>query len=46
MRHSGLFPLLNKYYYEPLGFRYSFITDSMSGVVVAITLFLIEKIIN
>ena len=46
MRYSGLFPLLDKYYYKPLGFRYSFITDSMSGVVVAVTLFLIEKIIN
>jgi hypothetical protein len=39
MRYSGLFPILNKHYYEPLGFTYSFITDGMSGVVVAITLF-------
>lgn len=45
MRHSGLFPILVKYYYEPLGFTYSFITDSMSGVVVAITLFLLELFI-
>tara|TARA_B100000085_G_C18356455_1_gene436473 strand:- start:209 stop:664 length:456 start_codon:yes stop_codon:yes gene_type:complete len=42
MRYSGLFPVLDKYYYKPLGFTYSFITDSMSGVVVAITLFLIQ----
>ncbi len=46
MRYSGLFPILDKYYYKPLGFTYSFITDSMSGVVVAATLFLIEKFIN
>lgn len=45
MRYSGLFPILNKYYYKPLGFTYSFITDSMSGVVVAITLFLLELFI-
>lgn len=45
MRHSGLFPILVKHYYEPLGFTYSFITDSMSGVVVAITLFLLELFI-
>ena len=42
MRYSGLFPDLNKYYYEPLGFTYSFITDSMSGVIVSITLFIIN----
>lgn len=42
MRYSGLFPILNKYYYEPLGFTYSFITDGMSGVIVAITLFLLQ----
>ncbi len=46
MRYSGLFPLLDKYYYRPLGFTYSFITDSLSGVIVAITLFFIEKIVN
>lgn len=45
MRYSGLFPILDKYYYKPLGFTYSFITDSMSGVVVAITLFLLELFI-
>lgn len=42
MRYSGLFPDLNKYYYEPLGFTYSFITDSISGVIVSITLFIIN----
>jgi len=46
MRYSGLFPILDKYYYKPLGFTYSFITDSMSGVVVAATLFFVEKFIN
>lgn len=46
MRYSGLFPVLDKYYYKPLGFNYSFITDSMSGVVVAITLFLLQLNIN
>lgn len=42
MRYSGLFPILNKYYYEPLGFTYSFITDGISGIIVGITLFFIE----
>ena len=42
MRYSGLFPDLYKYYYEPLGFTYSFITDAMSGVIVTITLFLVN----
>jgi hypothetical protein len=46
MRYSGLFPILNKHYYEPLGFTYSFITDGMSGVVVAITLFFLQLFIN
>lgn len=46
MRYSGLFPILNKYYYEPLGFTYSFITDGMSGVVVAITLFFLQLFIK
>ena len=34
MRLSGLFPVLEKHYYEPLGFTYSFITDGLSGIVV------------
>ena len=42
MRLSGLFPILNEHYYKPLGFTYSFITDGMSGVVVAITLFILQ----
>jgi len=42
MRYSGLFPILDKYYYQSLGFTYSFITDGMSGIVVAITLFLLQ----
>lgn len=46
MRYSGLFPILDKYYYKPLGFTYSFITDGISGVIVAITLFFIELYIN
>jgi len=46
MRYSGLFPILNKHYYEPLGFTYSFITDGMSGVVVASTLFFLQLFIN
>jgi hypothetical protein len=35
MRYSGLFPHLNKHYYDPLGFGYSFATDTFSGIVVA-----------
>ena len=46
MRYTGLFPILNKYYYEPLGFVYSFITDGMSGVIVAITLFFLQLFIK
>lgn len=46
MRYSGLFPILNKYYYEPLGFVYSFITDGISGVIVAITLFFLQLFIK
>ena len=42
MRYSGLFPDLYKYYYEPLGFTYSFVTDAMSGVIVGITLFIVN----
>ena len=45
MRYSGLFPVLNEHYYKPLGFTYSFITDSLSGVIVAITLYLINNFI-
>jgi hypothetical protein len=46
MRYSGLFPILYKHYYEPLGFTYSFITDAMSGVIVSITLFFLHLIIS
>jgi len=45
MRYSGLFPVLNEHYYKPLGFTYSFITDSLSGVIVAISLYLINNFI-
>lgn len=44
MRYSGSFPILNEYYYERLGFNYSFITDAFSGLVVAATLFLLQKL--
>ena len=37
MRYSGLFPHLKRYYYDTLGFAYSFTTDAFSGVVVAVT---------
>lgn len=46
MRYSGLFPILEKHYYEPLGLTYSFITDSMSGVIVSITLFIIQELLK
>ena len=42
MRLSGLFPILDKHYYEPLGFTYSFITDGISGVIVSLTLFFLQ----
>lgn len=46
MRYSGLFPVLDKYYYEPLGFTYSSITDGISGIVVSITLFFLNLFIK
>lgn len=45
MRYSGLFPVLYEHYYKPLGFTYSFITDSISGVIVAVTLFFLQNYI-
>lgn len=42
MRYSGLFPVLKEHYYDKLGFWYSFGTDTFSGIVVAVTLYLIE----
>lgn len=44
MRYSGSFPVLTEYYYDRLGFNYSFITDAFSGLVVAATLFTLQKI--
>jgi hypothetical protein len=46
MRYSGLFPVLYNHYYKPLGLTYSFITDGMSGVIVAITLFCVQYVSN
>jgi hypothetical protein len=37
MRYSKLFPHLKMYYYDRLGFQYSFASDAFSGVVVAAT---------
>ena len=42
MRYFGLFPVLKEHYYDKLGFWYSFGTDTFSGIVVAVTLYLIE----
>lgn len=44
MRYSGLFPHLEKYYYEPLGFGYSFATDAFSGIVVGASYQIIKSI--
>ena len=44
MRYSGLFPILKEHYYDPLGLLYSSITDGMSGVVVAITLYVLNYV--
>ena len=38
MRYSGLFPHLKRYYYDELGFAYSFATDAFSGIVVCLTM--------
>lgn len=42
MRYSGLFPHLKTYYYDQLGFTTSFLTDSFSGIVVGLTIYLIS----
>ena len=45
MRYSGIFPHLKTYYYDTLGFHYSFATDAFSGVVVAISYQIIKYLI-
>ena len=45
MRYSGLFPHLKTYYYDPLPFTTIF-TDALSGVIVAITMGLIQRSTN
>ena len=37
MRYTGLFPVLKEHYYDPLGFPYSFSSDTFSGLVVMLT---------
>lgn len=37
MRYSKLFPHLKTYYYDRLGFTYSFASDAFSGIVVGAT---------
>lgn len=46
MRYSGLFPVLKEHYYDPLGLVYSSITDGMSGIIVAVTLFILNYFIE
>ncbi len=42
MRYSGLFPILKKYYYDPLPITTIF-SDALSGVVVALTMMYIRS---
>ena len=42
MRHTGLFPHLKTYYYDELGFKTSFLTDAFSGIVVGLTIYIIN----
>lgn len=44
MRHSGLFPYLKMYYYDPLPITTIF-SDALSGVVVALTMMYIRSTI-
>ena len=44
MRYSGLFPELKKYYYDRLGFTYSFLADANSGLVVLLTYVALTRI--
>lgn len=46
MRYSGLFPHLYEHYYKPLGFAYSMATDAFSGVVVYVTMIVLQKILE
>ena len=46
MRYSKLFPHLDEFYYERLGFTYSFGTDAFSGFVVMVTYWLFDKFMN
>ena len=46
MRYSGMFPHLSQHYYKPLGFWYSMTTDAMSGVIVYITMIVLQKTIE
>jgi hypothetical protein len=41
MRYSGLFPHLKTYYYDKLDFQTSFLTDAFSGIIVALTMYII-----
>lgn len=45
MRYSKLFPHLKLYYYDRLGFPYSFATDAFSGIVVAVS-FQVLQLLN
>lgn len=42
MRYSGLFPILKKYYYDPLPITTIF-SDALSGLVVALTMMYIRS---
>lgn len=46
MRYSGIFPHLSKYYYKSLGFWYSMTTDAISGVIVYITMIVLQKLLE
>lgn len=44
MRYSKLFPYLKLYYYDRLGFPYSFATDAFSGIVVAVSFQVLQQL--
>lgn len=45
MRYSGLFPHLQEHYYKPLGFWYSMATDAFSGMIVCVTMLVVQQLI-
>ncbi len=44
MRYSNLFPYLKRHYYDHLGFVYSYLADTFSGAVVALSIYALRRL--